>query len=105
MVADVVGYSWLIRADEEGTIAALKDLRAGLINPKIAQRHGRIVELTGNGMLAEFSNVVDAVCAAVETQQALAGHNSGLQEQDSNILNLAPANPIRVQCRQPGVLT
>jgi adenylate cyclase len=75
---DVVGYSRLIRADEDGTIANLKSLRAGLIDPKIAAHHGRIVKLMGDGMLAEFPSVVDAVRAAVETQQAVAEHNSGL---------------------------
>ncbi len=61
LVTDVVGYSRMIRADEEGTIAALKALRADLIDPKIAEHHGRIVKLMGDGMLAEFPSVVDAV--------------------------------------------
>ncbi|MCH7776478.1 MAG: hypothetical protein IH878_08055 [Gemmatimonadetes bacterium] len=78
MATDVVGYSRLIRADEEGTIAALKALRADLIDPKIAEHHGRIVKLMGDGMLVEFASVVDAVHAAVETQQAVAEHNSDL---------------------------
>jgi adenylate cyclase len=78
LAADVVGYSRLIRADEEGTIAALRALRADLSDPKIAEHHGRIVKLMGDGMLAEFASVVDAVRAAVETQQAVAVHNSGL---------------------------
>ncbi len=78
LATDVAGYSRLIRADEEGTIAALKALRADLIDPKIAEHHGRIVKLMGDGMLAEFASVVDAVRAAVETQQAVALHNSGL---------------------------
>ena len=76
MATDVVGYSRLIRVDEEGTLAALKALRADLIDPKIAEHHGRIVKLMGDGMLAEFSSVVDAVHAAMETQQALANHNA-----------------------------
>ena len=76
MATDVVGYSRLIRADEEGTLEALKALRADLIDPKIAEHHGRIVKLMGDGMLVEFASVVDAVHAAVETQQALIDHNS-----------------------------
>jgi TolB-like protein len=80
LAADVVGYSRLIRADEEGTIAALQTLRADLIDPKIAEHHGRIVKLMGDGMLVEFQSVVDAVRAAVETQQSLADHNSSLPE-------------------------
>ena len=81
MAADVVGYSRLIRADEEGTIAALKALRAELIDPKIAEHHGRIVKLMGDGMLAEFASVVDAVRAAVETQRAVAERNADLPEE------------------------
>ena len=77
LAADVVGYTRLIRADEEGTIAALKALHADLIGPKIAEHHGRIVKLMGDGMLVEFASVVDAVRAAVETQQAVAIHHSG----------------------------
>ncbi len=80
MATDVVGYSRLIRADEEGTLAALKVLRADLINPKIAEHHGRIVKLMGDGMLVEFASVVDAVRTAVETQAAVAKHYAGLPE-------------------------
>jgi len=78
LATDVVGYSRLIRADEEGTLAALKVLRSDLIDPKIAEHHGRIVKLMGDGMLAEFPSVVDAVRAAVETQIAVAKHNADL---------------------------
>ncbi len=80
MAADVVGYSRLIRADEEGTITALKILRADLVDPTLAEHNGRIVKLMGDGMLAEFPSVVDAVRAAVETQQAVAEHNATLPE-------------------------
>ncbi len=80
LATDVVGYSRLIRADEEGTITALKALRAALIDPKITEHHGRVVKLMGDGMLAEFASVVDAVRAAVETQMAVAEHNAGLPE-------------------------
>ncbi len=68
LAADVVGYSRLIRADEEGTLAALKALRADLIDPKITEHHGRIVKLMGDGMLAELASVVDAVRAATKVQ-------------------------------------
>ena len=80
MATDVVGYSRLIRADEEGTIAALKALRAELIDPKIAEHHGRIVKLMGDGMLAEFASAVDAVRSAVETQRTVAERNADLPE-------------------------
>ncbi len=60
MATDVVGYSRLIRADEEGTLAALKALRADLIDPKIAEHHGRIVKLMGGGVLAEVFIISNA---------------------------------------------
>ena len=60
MAADVVGYSRLIRADEEGTLAALKALRADLIDPKLMEHNGRIVKLMGDGMLAEFPSGTSA---------------------------------------------
>jgi adenylate cyclase len=80
MATDVVGYSRLIGVDEEGTIAALQALRADLIDPKITEHHGRIVKLMGDGMLAEFPSVVDAMRAAVESQRAVSEHNSGVPD-------------------------
>ncbi len=80
LAADVVGYSRLIRADEEGMLAALKTLRENIIDPRIAEHQGRIVKLMGDGMLAEFPSVVDAVRAAVEIQQTVAEHNADLSE-------------------------
>ena len=88
MVTDVVGYSRLIRADEEGTILALKALRANLIDPRIAQHHGRIVKLMGDGMLAEFGSVVDAVRCAAEIQRAMAERNAGVPEDEQIILRI-----------------
>ena len=82
LAADVVGYSRLIRADEAGTLNRLKALRNDLIDPKIAEHQGRIVKLMGDGMLAEFGSVVDAVCAAAEMQQAMAERNANLTEAD-----------------------
>ena len=55
LAADVAGYSRLMGVDEEGTIERLKDLRRELIDPNIAQHHGRIVKTTGDGILIEFS--------------------------------------------------
>ena len=79
--ADVVGYSRLIRADEDGTLAALKNLQKDVIDPKLAAHHGRIVKLMGDGMLVEFGSVVDAVRAAVETQRAIAERNVEIPEE------------------------
>jgi adenylate cyclase len=78
VAADVVGYSRLIRSDEDGTLAALKSLRSDLIGPKIAEHHGRIVKLMGDGLLAEFASVVEAVRAAAEVQQAMIERNAVL---------------------------
>ena len=77
LAADVAGYSRLMGADEEGTLERLKALRAEVIDPKIAEHHGRIVKTTGDGMLVEFASVVDAVRCAVEVQQAMPDRNTG----------------------------
>ena len=80
LVADVVGYSRLTEADEEGTRARLRSLHAGLIEPEISTYGGRIVKATGDGMLVEFSSAVDAVRNALAIQLAMAGHNAELPE-------------------------
>ena len=82
LAADVVGYSRLVRADEEGTLAALKALHAATIDPKITENDGRVVKLMGDGLLAEFSSAVDAVRSAVEIQRALAERNSDRLEKE-----------------------
>jgi class 3 adenylate cyclase len=61
LAADVVGYSRLVEQDEEGTLAALRDIRHSVIDPLLAEHSGRIVKLMGDGALAEFGSVVDAV--------------------------------------------
>jgi TolB-like protein/class 3 adenylate cyclase len=78
LAADVVGYSRLTGADEEGTLARLGGLRRELIDPGIAAHHGRIVKTMGDGLLAEFASVVDAVRCAVALQQGLAERNADL---------------------------
>jgi adenylate cyclase len=60
LAADVAGYSRLIGTDEGGTLQALKAIRAELIDPTIAVHYGRLVKTTGDGLLVEFSSVVDA---------------------------------------------
>ena len=80
LCADVAGYSRLMGADEEGTLAALKSHRRKLIDPLIAQHKGRIVKTTGDGMLVEFASVVDAVRCAVVLQQGMADRNANLPE-------------------------
>jgi TolB-like protein/tetratricopeptide (TPR) repeat protein len=76
LAADVAGYSRLMGVDEEGTLAALKAVRAELGDPKIAEHRGRIVKTTGDGMLVEFGSVVDAVRCAVAVQQGMAARNA-----------------------------
>src|SRR6516165_5401766 len=74
--ADVAGYSRLIGADEAGTLARLKAIRAELIDPSIAAHHGRLVKTTGDGLLVEFTSVVDALRSASEIQSAMAEGNA-----------------------------
>jgi adenylate cyclase len=78
LVADVVGYSRLAGADEEGTLLRLRGLRNDLINPAVALHHGRVVNRTGDGSLIEFRSVVDAVRCAIEVQNGLVERNVGL---------------------------
>jgi adenylate cyclase len=78
LAADVAGYSRLIEADEEGTLDRLKALRAEVIDPGIAGHRGRIVKTTGDGLLVEFSSVVDAVRCATELQSAMAENTAPL---------------------------
>ena len=72
LAADVVGYSRLMAADEEGTLTRLRSARSEFIDPTIAQHHGRIVKLMGDGVLVEFASVVDAVRCAIELQKGMA---------------------------------
>ena len=78
LVADVVGYSRLAAADEDRTLARLRGLRSDLIDPAVAAHHGRIVKRTGDGLIAEFRSVVDAVRCAIEVQNGMIERNAGL---------------------------
>jgi class 3 adenylate cyclase len=78
LAADVAGYSRLMGADEEGTLAALKVLWREVVDPKIKEHRGRIVNTTGDGLLSEFASVVDAVRCAVEVQREMAARNAGV---------------------------
>ena len=72
LAADVAGYSRLMGVDEEGTHERLKAHLRDLVDPKIKEHRGRVVKNTGDGLLAEFSSVVDAVRCAVEIQRGMA---------------------------------
>src|ERR1700730_1205601 len=78
LAADVVGYSRLMRADEEGTHERLTAHFRELVDPKIREHGGRTVKNTGDGLLAEFSSVVDAVRCAVEVQRVMAARNADI---------------------------
>jgi adenylate cyclase len=80
MAADVAGYSRLMGADEEGTLARLKAHRRELIDPKIREHRGRIVKTTGDGVLVEFASVVDAVRCAVEVQRGMLDREAAIEE-------------------------
>ena len=81
VAADVAGYSRLMAADEEGTLADLKSHRRALIGPKIKQHRGRIVKTTGDGVLLEFASVVDAVRCAVEVQRGMVARNEAVAQE------------------------
>jgi class 3 adenylate cyclase len=79
LAADVVGYSRLMAADEKGT-HALKALRQDFIEPKIAEHHGRVAKLMGDGALVEFASVVDVVECAAAIQKGVAELQADLPE-------------------------
>src|SRR5580693_6288715 len=78
LAADVVGYSRLVGEDEEGTLERLKVLRRAVADPKIKEHRGRVVRTMGDGLLVEFTSVVDAVRCAVEVQREMALRNADL---------------------------
>ena len=80
LAADVVGYSTLMEQDEQGTFERLRAGRKELFEPEIARHHGRIFKLMGDGLLAEFGSVVDAVECAVSLQRGLAERNVNVPE-------------------------
>jgi adenylate cyclase len=82
--ADVAGFSRLLGMDEEGTHEGLKGHLGELVNPKITEHRGRIVKNTGDGYLAEFASVVDAVRCAIEVQRGMTERNASTAE-DSRI--------------------
>jgi len=76
LAADVAGYSRLMGADEEGTLARLKAVRKTVVDPTITAHRGRIVKTTGDGMLVEFASAVDAARCAAEVQRGMADQNA-----------------------------
>lgn len=78
LAADVVGYGRLTEIDEEGTLARVRQVREELIDPAIAEHHGRTVKLMGDGVLVEFPSAVDAVRCALGIQRGLAARNDSV---------------------------
>jgi adenylate cyclase len=81
LAADVAGYSRLTGLDEEGTHVQLTDHLRFLVFPKITEHRGRVVKNTGDGLLAEFSSVVDAVRCAVDVQRGMVQRNSDVPQE------------------------
>src|SRR5262245_12454326 len=81
LAADVAGYSRLVGADEEGTLVQWKAHWRELIEPKINQHHGRIIRITGDGLLVEFTSVIAAVRCAVEVQRAMGERNADVPQE------------------------
>ena len=82
LAADVVGYSALMEKDEAGTYDRLRAGRKELVEPEIEKHHGRIFKLMGDGLLAEFASVVDAVECAVSLQRGLAERSANAPEHE-----------------------
>jgi TolB-like protein/class 3 adenylate cyclase len=88
LAADVVGYSRLMEQDEAGTLATLKARRQGILMPLVAEHHGRIVKVMGDGVLVEFGSAVNAVQCAVELQRGMAAANDGVAEERRILLRI-----------------
>src|SRR5690242_9658301 len=82
LAADVAGYSRLIGADEEGTLNRLRSIRKEVIDPKISENRGRIVKTTGDGLLVEFSSVVNALRCATEWQNGMVALNAAVPDEN-----------------------
>jgi adenylate cyclase len=88
VAADVAGYSRLMGADEEGTIAALRAHRADVIEPSLARFHGRIANTAGDSFLIEFASAVEALRCAIEIQQGIALRNENIPEDRQLVLRI-----------------
>ena len=87
-IADVVGYSRLMGADEAGTLAALTQRRKWILEPVVRAHDGRIVKVMGDGVLIEFSSAVNAVKAALDLQEKMVAANAGLHEDRHIVLRI-----------------
>ena len=103
MACGVVGYSRLMERDERGPLERLKIYRKDLLEPLVSEHQGRIVKLTGDGMLCEFASVVNAVTSAMAIQQALAEHEAETAEEERIHLRIG-VNLGDVICEEDGDL-
>src|SRR4051812_27201722 len=88
LAAGVVGYSRLMGEDEAGTLAALKARRMHVLEPLVNRHRGRIFKVTGDGVLVEFTSVVNAVQCAIELQHGMAAANGALPEDRRIVLRI-----------------
>ena len=88
LAADVVGFSRLMGEDETGTLERLKCLRKELVQPKITERKGRVVKLMGDGLLAEFPSIIEAVQCAVDIQQGMPGREPAMADERRILLRI-----------------
>lgn len=88
LAADVVGYSRMMGEDEAGTLAALQACHSELVAPAVAGHHGRVVKLMGDGVLAEFASVVEAVACAAEIQRGMAVRDPGTSDKGRMALRI-----------------
>jgi class 3 adenylate cyclase len=88
LVADVVGYSLMMEADETGTFEILKERRRQVLDPVVHAHGGRVVKLMGDGMLVEFASAINAVEAALELQRKMALANVDIPEPHRIVLRI-----------------
>jgi TolB-like protein/class 3 adenylate cyclase len=88
LMADIVGYSRLMELDEAGTFATLKSRRREILAPSVAQHHGRLVKVMGDGVLVEFASAVEAVGCALDLQKLFAEANRDLPEDRAIVLRI-----------------
>src|SRR5687767_6127993 len=88
LAADLVGYSRLMEQDESDTLARLKAWRKEILEPLVAQHHGRIFKLTGDGVLVEFGSAVNAVQCAIDLQHGMATANANIAEARRMVLRI-----------------
>ena len=103
MATDIVGYSHLVEQDEAGTLEAIRDLRHEVIDPLLAEHHGRIVKLMGDGAIIEFGSVVDAVACAVAVQKGVAERQADVSAERRIVFRVEPVNEVRVEVEVAGV--